>query len=70
MSADVTVRTLRLRLPAASAAEGEAFARAALDAAAAQLPASGPTRTLGRVVLRAPAGDPAGLGGRVAEGLR
>jgi hypothetical protein len=70
VSADVTVRTLRLRVPAASAAEGEAFARAALGAAAAQLPVSGRERTLGRVTLSAPAGDPAGLGRRVAEGFR
>ena len=67
------MRTVRLRVPAESAADGEAFARAALEAAAARLPAAGPPRELGRLTLTVPAGagaDPERLGGRLAEGLR
>jgi hypothetical protein len=49
VSAEVVVRTVRVRLPAASAAEGEAFARATLEATAASLPAGGRTRHIGGV---------------------
>jgi hypothetical protein len=72
VSGDVTVRTLRLRLPAQSAVEAEAFARTALAHAVERLPESGPARHVGALAVRVPAArgaDPAGLGARLAEGL-